>query len=653
MERKRKYLGKWEFGCLVFHTCFYKIFTTYPKQLYAISGTAGWLTALYTGVLFLGIFSLILFLIERYRPHLPKVFLQWGSILLAGYWLLAAGYALGEYTYVLQEVAFPRSPRWFLGGILLLGAVVTVLCGGKAVYRMHSLTVLGVGLSMAVVAILGIKYAQPIYLTPWLGKGAERVFGSGLSSLFFYTDSILIFQLIPKCRKEVSVCRTGFVGAVLAVALNVTLVLVSSMSHSPALNGVSANLIYPLTKAAYFGNFWSRMDAIYLLALMTSGFLYLAMALHLFFLAVRGIGKISIRGKKTAAVCLVGILCVSLTGCYDSREVEAAAYTVALGIDKGESQRFRYTFQLSNPLELGGSMETSSDSQGKGEEEDTKENKTVSNIVIEAEDFYLALNHLKSHLSKEPDFSHLKLLVFSVDSAKEGILEHASLLFREQEVRPSTNVCLAESAEDFLKKVKPTLEQSTARYYELFFQNQNTPYAPVVELREFVSRGTDGGWDPVLPVATPEKLTGIGIFQKGTLIATMDGKGAMLYGLLSGDAEEIAIRAGNSTFLVSSRKPPGFHMEKNRIGVKTCLSAKVLSGTEEESVVLQQELEKEMTAFLQETVRLKTDVLGMGGWFRCGMLQEEEWKQLNWHEELEKLEPYSQIQIKNIKNLQK
>lgn len=648
MTTSRRYLGKWEFGCLVFHACFYKIFTTYPGRFFAIGGTAGWLTALYTGLIFLGIFSLVLYLVKRYRTLVPKPMEQVGKAILAIYWLLSAAYALDEFTLVLKEVAFPRSPQWFLGGILLLGAAVTVLCGTKAVYRMHSLTVLGIGLSMGVVAVLGIKYAQPVYLTPWLGKGAGAVFGTGISTLFFYTDSVLVFQLASRCRRDVSIYRSGMTGAVLAVVLNVALVLVSSMSHSAALSGVSNNLIYPLTKAAYFGNFWSRMDAVYLLAMTTSAFLYLSMALHLFFLAVKDMGKIPRKCKKAAALCLGLVLSVTLTGCYDSREVEAAAYTVALGIDKGTQKAFEYTFQLSNPLELGGSMETSNKESG-GEEEDVKENKTVTNIVIQEDNFYLALNHLKSHLSKEPDFSHLKLLVFSVDAAKEGILEHASLLFREQEVRPATQVCLTESAKKFLKGVKPTLEQSTARYYELLFQNRNTPYAPVMELREFVSRGTDGGWDPVLPVATTEKLTGIGVFRKGKLIATMDEKAALLYGLLSGAAKEVAVPAGDSTFSVTSMGKPSFRIEGKKVYIQFDLTAQILAGQEDDSQVLSKTLKKEMTAFLQETLKLNADVSGVGAWLRCGMLEEEEWKNLNWQKTMEKLEPICQINI-NFRN---
>lgn len=652
MKTRQRYLGRWEFGCLVFHACFYKMFTTYPEQFFRVSGTAGWLTALYTGIIFLGLFALTLFLIKHYGKVLPKPMIQIGKGILALYWLLSATYALNEFAFVLGEVAFHRSPGWFLGGILLLGAVATALCGGKAVYRMHSLTVLGVGVSMAAIAVMGIWYAQPVYLTPWLGKGPNAVFGSGLSTLFLYADSVLVLPLASRCRKDVSVYKSGIMGAALAVVLNVALVLASSMSHSSPLNQISANLIYPLTKAAYFGNFWSRMDAAYLFALTTSGFLYLSMALHLFYLAVKDMNKIPKKAKKVAVLCFVGILIVSLTGCYDSREVEEAAYTVALGIDKGEEKQFQYTFQLSNPLKLGGSMETTPEESGEGEE-DVKENKTVSNIVIEEDNFYLALNNLKSHLSKEPDFSHLKLIVFSIDAAKEGILEHASLLFKEQEVRPATKVCLSQSAKKFLKGVKPTLEQSTARYYELLFQNRNTPYAPVMELREFVSRGTDGGWDPVLPVATTEKLVGIGIFQKGKLVATMDEKAALIYGILSGDGKEVAVQAGDSTFSVTGRERPSFHMNGNKIQIQPVLIAEILAGQEEDRVALTKKLESEITSFFRETIRLKADVFGIGAWLRCGMMQEEEWENLNWHKTIQKLEPVSKVEIKYRKNLQK
>ncbi len=651
--KERQYLGKWELGCLVFHACFYKIFTTYPKQFGEISGTAAWITALYTGLLFLAGLWVVLWFLERYRPWITwgnnKAVRVIGRSLLAVYWTFAAIWALGEFAGVLQEVAYPRSPSWFLMFFLLLAAGVTVFCGGKAVYRMHSLTVLGIGVAMAVVVVLGLKYAEPGYLTPWLGTGTERIFGDGLSTLFLYTDILLIFQLIPRCRAEVKITRTVMTGASLAVLWNLLLVLVSSMSHSPELNNVSDNLIYPLTKSAYFGKFWSRLDAVYLTALMTSGTLYLSMALHLLKLAIGKI-KVNLPRQKMAALLLCLFLVFSLTGCYDGREVEEAAYTVALGIDQGEEEIYAYTFQLSNPLELGGNIETEKKEPGAGEEETTEENKTVTNITIEAEDFYLAINRLKSHLSKEPDFSHLKVIVFSKAVAEEDILDHASLLFREQEIRPSTNVCLAESAKDFLAQVKPTLERSTARYYELLFQNRNTPYAPVVELREFVSRGTDMGWDPVMPIADKEKLMGMGVFQDGTLVKEFEGEKALLYQFLAGQAREIAVTAGESSFSVTGRHQPQIFVDRNtenqKIIVRVRLEADLIYGSEADVSYLTARLEEEMTAFLRETVLESCDILGVGNAARQTMLTQREWEEIPWREKLPQFDIFIQTSIK-------
>lgn len=663
MTQKKRYLGKWELGCIVFNSCLYKIFTTYPRRFSEISGSASYLTALYTGILFLIGLYLVLRILKKYsvrdvlfRPNtvLGKVTGRLLRVLLAVYWLLSAAYALREFTAVLHNIAYTRSPNWFLMAFFLAGAAVTAFCGGKAVYRMHSLMVVWIGLGAAAIALLGLKYAEPLYLAPLLGNGADSVFGMGLSTLFLYTDSILIFQLIPRSRPDCNSERAVMTGAALAVACNVALVLAAAMSQPASMEFVSAIPIYPLTKAAYFGKFWSRMDAVYLIAFLLSGFLYLSMALHLLVLAI---GEKRPKFSKThfgvGALCL--FLCLSLTGCYDGREVEEEAYAIALGVDKGEQARYCYTFQLSNPLELGSSMDETEkkEEQTQGEEQKKEqENKTVNNISVEADDFYLALNKLKSYLSKEPELSHIKVIVFSEEAARDGILEQASLLFQQQQIRPSANVCLAESAREFLNRVKPTLEESTARYYELLFQNRNSPYAPVTELREFVARGTDDAWDPVLPVADEEKLSGMGVFQNGTLVEIMDGKQAMLYKLLAGQAHEIAVRAGDSSFLVTGTRRPEIQVDwtasPQRILVKTNLKARLIYGRESDSPRLAADLEEQMTEFLQDTLRDCADVLGIGSRIRAQTLSGQEWKTLSWQQNLSVFSVFSQTHIKLI-----
>ena len=677
MEKKRQYLGKWELGCMVFNSCLYKIFTTYPRSFGQISGSAGWLTALYTGLIFLAVLFLLLTLLRRHEDlGLIGLGEKWGGraggglirIALAVYWIASAVYALRECTTVLRTVSYAQSPAWFLMFFFILGAAATAVCGARAVYRMHSLTVLFVGLVAAAVAVLGLKYAEPLYLAPVLGSGPQNVFGKGLSTLFLYTDVIFVFLLTPWRRPEIKVRRTVMAGAALAVAVNVGLILVSSMAQPYEMAGALGIPIYPLTKAAYFGKFWSRMDAVYLTAFIISGILYLALALHLIALCAKGL-KMNSGGKKAAAGVLCALLCISLSSCYDGREIEEGADLVALGVDKGQTAAYRYTFQLSNPLEMGDNLDATGmggRKEGEGEAEEPEqaggeqENKTVNNMVIEADDFYLAENQLKSHLSKHPELSHLKVIVFSKDLAREGLLEHASLLFREREVRPSTNLCLAESAQTFLTQVKPTLEQSTSRYYELLFQNQNTPYAPVTELREFVSRGMDSAQDPVLPIADQEKLMGMGIFHDGKLVAEAEPEQALLYKLLSGEARHVAVRAGESSFSVTSRRKPKIQIswqeEPPRITVSTSLKADLIYGSADDGKLLAAQLEEEMTQFLQDNVRNSADILGIGCYARLQCLTESDWEKLNWEQKFSNFTIFTKTSIKigeNVENLQK
>ena len=64
------------------------------------------------------------------------------------------------------------------------------------------------------------------------------------------------------------------------------------------------------------------------------------------------------------------LLCLPLSGCYDSREVEETAYLIGLGIDKKEDT-LRYTFQISNPLETGTTSGKEEESPPPEQSEDT------------------------------------------------------------------------------------------------------------------------------------------------------------------------------------------------------------------------------------------------------------------------------------------
>ncbi len=51
--------------------------------------------------------------------------------------------------------------------------------------------------------------------------------------------------------------------------------------------------------------------------------------------------------KKVIAISLIIIFCLfSLTGCYNAEGLENLAYAVAIGIDKGENDKIRFSLQF-------------------------------------------------------------------------------------------------------------------------------------------------------------------------------------------------------------------------------------------------------------------------------------------------------------------
>lgn len=403
---------------------------------------------------------------------------------------------------------------------------------------------------------------------------------------------------------------------------------------------------------------------------------------------------------------LWGCLFFTLTlvsGCYDDREIDETGYMIAMGIDKGETERgLRYTFQFSNPLAVGGGEE-SSGGGGEGEEEMTGEiwdsgNPTVTNITVEAPDYYIASNLLHNFMSKQPNLSHIKLIVFSAELARDGILEQSQLLMQEREVRPNTNIAVArDSAEAFLKSVNPKLEENTAKYYELLTKDDAMVYAPMVELREFVDSMSGQARSPVLPLAgvsrSKEKLEiergvsvyardsgaignadfaageiprfsdvksemiGMAVFRDKKMIGEMSGEDALLYRILCGDVKAAFLSVPDSndtakdiTFQIWMNKKPRYQVKIRdgvpKIHIDLDINANFLGAQISDSwdydrleQYAQQILQTELTEFLERTRKeYQADILGFGNIAKRQCLTWRQWEELGWEDSYGKAE---------------
>ena len=168
-----------------------------------------------------------------------------------------------------------------------------------------------------------------------------------------------------------------------------------------------------------------------------------------------------------------------LTGCYNKKELDNLAYVIALGADVGSGDELNITYQIAVPVKI------SSDSGKTGEE-------NYITHTVTANSLYTGNSKVNSLTSKEVNLSHVKLIVYSEELAKQDLSGHVNSLVSNVAIRPKTTVALCKGkAQEFLEKITPNLEASPARYYELLFESQKyTDDTIASELINFYSKAS-------------------------------------------------------------------------------------------------------------------------------------------------------------------
>lgn len=197
-------------------------------------------------------------------------------------------------------------------------------------------------------------------------------------------------------------------------------------------------------------------------------------------------------GKVVKTICLAvaaSVFCGIFTGCYDKREIDELGYVLALGIDKGITNNIKMTFQFAIPQSPGGGGGGGGEASKKGSIE-----------VIEAPTIYAGLNLVNVFVSKQVNLSHAKVIVFSEELAKNGMMgEYVHALERGREFRPNMFIAIArDSAEEYIRNVNPTLVLNPSKYYELAFEAYRyTGFSADTKLHYFYTREESQARQPV------------------------------------------------------------------------------------------------------------------------------------------------------------
>ncbi len=162
--------------------------------------------------------------------------------------------------------------------------------------------------------------------------------------------------------------------------------------------------------------------------------------------------------KFIVFVFILSFILVSTGGYYDAREIAHTVSVIAMGIDKGENMPYRVSFQIERTGSGDGEKSTEN-------EEDKKKSKDV--LVVEAPTILSAFSRANSINSVDLSINNVKMVIFSSEVGKEGIVKAVTELASATEFKNNSYLSVsAGKAEDILKNVSPEDEEYISVYYE-------------------------------------------------------------------------------------------------------------------------------------------------------------------------------------------
>lgn len=385
------------------------------------------------------------------------------------------------------------------------------------------------------------------------------------------------------------------------------------------------------------------------------------------------------RKIKIVSLLLITIFAVvSVSGCYDSNEIEDLAYVIAIGIDKADKESFNLTFQTAVPKSITG---------GEGESIDTKTFKT--------DNFLSGLKKASGYLERKINLSHTQIIVVSEDIAKEGITAFLNGLEQNIELRPNVDIIVAaQGAQKYIESIKPKLSASPAKHYNLLFSSYETDFlVKDTQLEDYLYRAKNQSAQPVAiytaidkaisdesksdeksekPKEGEEKkpeeedkkssedenkaiaIKGLAVFKADKMVGKLNEDEAMLFALMTTTkSKEIEIidplddkfkvlgnvkksKQSSTKVILNSGKPKISITLKLNIDVKAVQSDNDYDEPEKAAklkMAYEQYLNKGLSDLLDKTTKkMQSDIFGFGQQAKRNFKTIDEWDKAKWQE---------------------
>ena len=311
---------------------------------------------------------------------------------------------------------------------------------------------------------------------------------------------------------------------------------------------------------------------------------------------------------------LVLLPLVLLTGCWESKDINKRALPVAMGICKGEHQKYRVGLRIPEPK--GGTMQ-------------------IRHIESEAATISQAIESMRMKMENSIDLLHLKLILVSEDLAREGIRDIIEYTMQSSAIQSKTLVAIVNGElSAFLSAPSEDGEEAGQGFYDFFSKQAGwTPHISEATIWEVYRSLYSYTEDIAIPVLSKEQETmfrfkGSAVMYRDKMVNLITPNETLLYNIYQNkyDGAHIEVMEHASVVVLGAKVQKKATLESggprvmNRLKVVVTIEemkeGTTMSMIEKELKDLLQKRFQQLTAKLQKN---QSDILGFGQYFRNKM----------------------------------
>jgi spore germination protein KC len=192
--------------------------------------------------------------------------------------------------------------------------------------------------------------------------------------------------------------------------------------------------------------------------------------------------------KKFFLLVIITLYLFVLSGCWSSKEITELMIVTGMGIDReSDTGEYKVTLQIINPGEIASQTKT--------------ERLEVTTYQTTGKSIYEVMRRFSTEVPRKMYLSHIQLVIFGEELAKEGIGKSLDFISRNNEFRTDFFILVSKGsrAEDVLNVLTPTEASPSVSLYSSINVSEQI-WAPTkgVHLDELLNTLVSDGKQPVL-----------------------------------------------------------------------------------------------------------------------------------------------------------